>query len=187
MNPEAVIIPGADEEGFQHITELRKACRGRSLRAFSETYPAPALLVVGLGATELQGVDEGAPTDSRPQLLTIAHKGLRVLRYVDRLAFLVKRPGNPFPHFVSLGRAGNNDIVLTVDSVSKVHGYFTCGADGWSFTDHGSTNGTSLNGRRLEGAARQPLSDTDQLQLGPGITLEFLLPETLHARLQEFA
>lgn len=183
MTMSAVAVPGADQEGFQHLTQLRKAVRGLELAQYLERYPAPALLVVGLGSVDSHAGDDALGSNLAPQLLTITHKGLSALRYLDRLGFLVKRPGNPFPHFISLGRAANNDLVISIDSVSKVHGYFINTGDGWAFTDHGSTNGTSINGRPLQGAVRQPLADGDQLQFGPGITVEFLLPETLFRRL----
>jgi hypothetical protein len=113
-------------------------------------------------------------------LLTIAGANLRPLRYLDRVAFLAKRPGNPFPHFVSLGRSANNDVVVALDSVSKLHGYFTHGAEGWAFTDHGSTNGSILNGRAVERMQRTSLADGDRLKIGAGVTLRFLVPESLY-------
>jgi len=52
---------------------------------------------------------------------------------------------------IVVGRARNNDVVLRHASVSKFHAWFECLADGVvRVADAGSTNGTKLNGERLE-------------------------------------
>jgi hypothetical protein len=180
MSVQTLKISGTNEEGFLHLAKVREAARSLSREAFLEDYPVPSLYVDSLD-TQAIGPQEDATTDSvRPQLLTIAGASLRPLRYLDRLAFLTKRPGNPFPHFVSLGRSANNDMVVALDNVSKLHGYFTHGGEGWAYTDHGSTNGSVLNGQPVKSMQRTPLADGDRLKIGAGITLRFLLPESLY-------
>ena len=51
----------------------------------------------------------------------------------------------------NLGRDITNDIVINDREVSRHHLRFTRGADGCTMEDLGSTNGTFVNGTRLQG------------------------------------
>jgi pSer/pThr/pTyr-binding forkhead associated (FHA) protein len=57
----------------------------------------------------------------------------------------------------------------------------------WRFTDHGSTNGSKLNGKKLEANQKYTLEDGDVLQLGLEVMLEFLGPEALYNRITKTA
>ena len=114
--------------------------------------------------------------------MTVSIKSTAILRYLGKVAFIAKRPGNPFAHLVSVGRSASNDITLTVDSISKVHGYFVREGDGWSFTDHGSTNGSMLNGGKIDKGDQHRLFDNSLLQLGLEATLEYVSPEALYQK-----
>lgn len=52
------------------------------------------------------------------------------------------------------------------DTISSSHGVFTQSGRGWTFKDIGSTNGSLLNGRRLQTNREEPLSHGDTLQMG---------------------
>jgi hypothetical protein len=170
-------IPGTDDQGFVSLEALRDEAQRRDAADFERRYPAPALHVVEVG----EG-DSSAKENSGVQLLTMHNKGVSALRYLDQVGFLVKRPGNPFPNFVSVGRAGNNDLVIGVETISKLHAYFTYEGEGWRLTDHRSTNGTRLNGKPIEPGQGAPLVDGDQLLIGKEVTAVFLTPVALHAR-----
>src|SRR5262245_52603896 len=64
----------------------------------------------------------------------------------------------------TLGRDVNNAIVLEDDFVSTTHATLTFRGRAWYVEDTGSTNGTYVNGTRIEGLA--PLAFGDELQLG---------------------
>ena len=51
---------------------------------------------------------------------------------------------------MTVGRVDGNDVVIPEDSVSSSHGQFTNEGGQWVFTDLGSTNGTKVNGERVE-------------------------------------
>lgn len=50
----------------------------------------------------------------------------------------------------SVGRTEDNDICIPDGSVSSSHGEFTHDGSTWTFTDLGSTNGTKVNGERVQ-------------------------------------
>lgn len=60
---------------------------------------------------------------------------------------------------MTLGRAGDNQIVIAHDSVSSHHGEVAIDGNAWVLTDLGSTNGTKIGGERV-----------DRLELGHGST-----------------
>jgi pSer/pThr/pTyr-binding forkhead associated (FHA) protein len=64
---------------------------------------------------------------------------------------------------VSLGRANTNDITLNDARVSRSHARLECGAQGIALVDLNSSNGTRLNGLRIERATLKP---GDTISLG---------------------
>jgi pSer/pThr/pTyr-binding forkhead associated (FHA) protein len=64
----------------------------------------------------------------------------------------------------SIGRDVNSSIVLDDSFVSAEHATVTFRGRAWFVEDHGSTNGTYLNGQRVEGTA--PMGYGDELQIG---------------------
>jgi pSer/pThr/pTyr-binding forkhead associated (FHA) protein len=51
---------------------------------------------------------------------------------------------------MTLGRGDGNDLCVPDGSISTQHGEFTTDSGTWAFTDLGSTNGTKVNGDRVE-------------------------------------
>lgn len=51
---------------------------------------------------------------------------------------------------MSLGRADDNQLIISDDSVSSHHGEVSFDGSTWIFTDLGSTNGTKISGERVE-------------------------------------
>ncbi len=183
MTQSAWHTPDADETGFVSLYRLAKLAGQLEADAFVESYPIPALIV----HYEDDGVADSLDTQgSGIQLLTTAMPSSGILRYLNKIGFLCKRPGNPYAHLVSIGRSSTNDIVLAIDSVSKVHGYFVEDANGWNYTDRSSTNGSRLNGLAIEPGAHINLEDGCRIKIGLDVTLEVLEPASLHTRLRTF-
>lgn len=85
---------------------------------------------------------------------------------------------------ITIGRRAGNDIVITGDPyISGRHCDITCDASGCYLTDVGSTNGTTVNGTRLEPHQKQLLLDGDAVSIGQ---TEYTF-ETLEAPLEEEA
>jgi hypothetical protein len=70
-------------------------------------------------------------------------------------------PGDSGP--VLLGRSRRCDFVVRDPSVSRRHALLIRGDEGWTLYDLGSTNGTRINGWRVD---RATLRAGDELELG---------------------
>lgn len=64
----------------------------------------------------------------------------------------------------TVGRAGDNAVRIEEDSISSRHAVFRHDRGRWWLEDLGSTNGSYVNQRRVEG--RVPLRDGDVVQIG---------------------
>jgi hypothetical protein len=192
---QTLALPGASPEGLLTKEALQAQALSQTAEVFGKTWAYPALYVYDLTVEDSTGAKPGpgqpaarakADQTSRPgvSLMTMAIKSASALRYLHLIGFLVKRPGNPFPQFVSLGRAPNNDIVFSEDSISKFHGYFTGQQGQWAVTDFRSTNGSELNGKRLAPAVATPIKNGDRIRFGGLVCVEFLEPASLYAKLR---
>lgn len=103
-----------------------------------------------------------------------------------------KRPDNEWLSWISVGRAGNNDLVLRHPSVSKLHGRIQTeqtpeddnpDGTGYMLIDAGSSNGTWVNGSRLAPPDPRRLNAGDRLRFGE-VECEFLDGSLLHDRLR---
>lgn len=90
-------------------------------------------------------------------------------------------------NMICVGRAANNDIVLSNNTVSKLHTYFLVseGNDSYEIVDANSTNGTIVNNERLVAYKNQPLNNRDHIQFGPSIQMVYLTPQGLYDLIQQ--
>lgn len=70
---------------------------------------------------------------------------------------LLPRPDSPYP--LRIGRDPASGLRLSHETVSRVHAELTRQGGLWVLRDLGSTNGTSVNGRRVIGAAVVQVGD----------------------------
>ena len=63
----------------------------------------------------------------------------------------------------TIGRAKGADLIIDAALVSRVHCRLEAGKDGIDVTDLSSTNGTFVNGKRVE---RATLANGDKLRVG---------------------
>ena len=76
------------------------------------------------------------------------------------------------PGGATLGRSRGCDIVLSDNNVSRQHGEIRPRGGSWVYTELGSTNGSSVNGRPADGA--EVLKPGDEISLG-GFAITFEL------------
>ena len=69
---------------------------------------------------------------------------------------------------LSIGRHGENDIVLRDSSVSRHHACFVKEGENLIVTDKGSKNGTIVNGLKVESAR---LEDGDVIRIGDNLVI----------------
>ncbi len=85
-----------------------------------------------------------------------------------RVAPLTRRiDGHPLSVFLTVGRAGTNDIVLKDIEVSKTHAIFEEDSQGnWTVRDNDSTNGTFLNAQRVALGGKRLVRSSDTIRFG---------------------
>jgi Protein of unknown function (DUF3662)/FHA domain len=82
----------------------------------------------------------------------------KVLLLIDGKRVVVGSSG------ATLGRGRQCDVVLNDPNVSRQHAEIRPRGGSWVLTDLGSTNGSQLNGRRVDGS--EVLRDGDEIELG---------------------
>jgi|SRR5579883_294906 len=91
--------------------------------------------------------------------------------------FLEKSDRNVFGSMITLGRSTNNDVVIPLGTVSKMHAYFTKATGPvWRITDQHSANGTFVSGLKLPNGQATDLKGGDQIGFGSEAQCRFLLP-----------
>jgi pSer/pThr/pTyr-binding forkhead associated (FHA) protein len=82
----------------------------------------------------------------------------------------------PLDAVTTLGREVNNSVVVDDESVSSEHALLTFRGRAWYLEDRGSTNGTYVNGQRIDDP--QVLGYGDEIALGGvRLRLERAVPE----------
>lgn len=85
----------------------------------------------------------------------------------------------------SVGRIDGNDMIIPDYAISKKHAIIQIEGGKYYIEDAGSTNGTSLNGERLDSQKRARLNDKDIISFAR-YEFTFLLPDSLYRRLRGF-
>ena len=140
------------------------AAKGMTRESFVTRFPHPLLVEVSPAKT---------PSEDAPQFATIltpltsSEKSDQDEDQSETLQVwpVVKRTTGTFEGMVNVGRSLNNDIVLPSNAASKLHAYFRYSSkdQAYSLTDASSTNGTFLNGKRLEPKVMELLQDGDSI------------------------
>lgn len=154
----------------KHLSEYVASAAELNWGEFSSTYPDRVLVILPPGDTSESGIQTfhgEHEIDCRPEISDDY-----------RVRPLKKRFGsNPFTSFVTLGRAGNNDIVVNDIEVSKVHAYFEEDERGnWLIRDGNSTNGTYVNGIKIPSDSNTLLKSTDTMRFSAGVSAVFFDP-----------
>jgi pSer/pThr/pTyr-binding forkhead associated (FHA) protein len=90
---------------------------------------------------------------------------------------IVKNQENAFGRGITVGRTGNNDVVLDDGTVSRFHAWFQREPDGRLYlADAGSKNGSFLAGVRMPPRRPAPLTDGCRLRFGQ-VEVSFYLPD----------
>jgi hypothetical protein len=82
---------------------------------------------------------------------------------------------------LSVGRTAGRDLVIQHPTISKQHAVFVLRNTGWRISDQGSTNGTFVDGVRLEAGKLAPLQDGTSVRLGVAVTLRYMHADSFWA------
>ena len=85
---------------------------------------------------------------------------------------------------VSIGRNATNDIVLAQPDISGTHAILTLGAGKFVVRDTGSSNGTYIEGIKLEPNVETPLADGQRIIIGHFILLPKLFSPAVASEVQ---
>jgi hypothetical protein len=133
--------------------------------------------------TPVDGEDEGEPLAFADATSVFDRKTLQTAVYAEPDSFVVPLTPtnrNLYDDQVLVGRGRQNDIRLLSTDVSKSHASFSKGEDGWTVTDLGSCNGTSVNATPLEADRPYRLRPSDELVIAD-VAAVFLDPQGLVA------
>lgn len=160
---------------------LRSYARQLSVADFARELGAAALIM-----PPPRGSPGFAPpkTTATPLLAARVERVLAMLRSYDDLVVHLLRPDR-LVAVLRIGRDPTCDLICDHPSVSKLHAQLSWSVARGTFivTDLGSTNGTAVNGKRLEGTRGMALSDGDAISAGD-VEIVFLMMRTLHAQLR---
>lgn len=176
------------------VAEFVRQFHGLTRAEFLAANPHPFLLGDAYSILDGDGAFRTMPLPSPEELDEVVDRPTDKQRkpgralVPERIYPVTKRPGTPFPHMISVGRSGNNDLVLPFGAVSKLHAFFSHVAetDTWTVADAESSNGTFLGTRRLVPHERTPLRDGAQVVFG-NVGLSFVSATTMHDSLGELA
>ncbi|MEZ6187972.1 MAG: FHA domain-containing protein [Planctomycetota bacterium] len=148
--------------------------------AFEAAHPTP-YLVVRFPRPESRGEDSSFLTRALDVAAIKSGESQNTVWIVP----VTKREGsNAFATMITLGRAGNNDVVLQHPSVSKFHAYLRHMGTNWTVSDAGSRNGTLLDDRKLPPERSFPLYSGAAIVLSEAVSLTFLLGADLYTAVQ---
>ena len=90
---------------------------------------------------------------------------------------LAKKPGASFPDMITVGRTGNNDVVLRDVTVSRLHAFFRRRDERWVLADAGSKNGTAVDGDPLQPRRERDLASGTPVRIGDLELTFYLAPD----------
>lgn len=117
---------------------------------------------------ELQSLTEDLPGNSRWSWMAI--RVTNALGVRSKSLNPRERKVQPLPlpavgqHVITVGRDRSCDLTLSDQTVSRKHAELRHGTGGWEIYEFGSTNGTFVNGERVEGSA--PVHPGDHVRFG---------------------
>lgn len=134
--------------------------------------------------TPAEGDSGAEPAELAGDTSVFSRKGLQTAVYAQPGALVVPlTPSNRnlYEGQVLVGRGRQNDVRLVSKEISKSHATFThAEGEGWTITDLGSSNGTSVNGTPLEADRPYRLRPSDEIELAE-LAAVFLDPQALVA------
>lgn len=159
---------------LQSLESFRESNLYSGPNSFVEDHPYPFLLIEiegklqnDTGGFHTMGLVAPNQDGSAPETVKTQY-----------VAPVKKDDSNPHAFsMVTLGRSGNNDIVIRNGHISKVHCIFKQSPEGkYYVADPGSTNGTRIAGLPLEPKTPFQLKGNEELTIGKNVKATFYQP-----------
>jgi hypothetical protein len=145
-----------------HVDDFVQELKRVGELAFRKRHTAPVLIVTGR-ATRGKRADTDEVTRVTSLKGSGKHRGsLALFHRVFPLSKASPAAAGP----VIVGRTAENDVSIPEYSISKRHCSFEVKDGMMTVSDCGSTNGTMLNGAKLELGAAVPLCGGEQITMG---------------------
>jgi pSer/pThr/pTyr-binding forkhead associated (FHA) protein len=175
---------------MKYLTDLAREAKGLDLNKFTARYPRAALLLPNQGSRDVREGKIDTPSQESEGAETAVSMAAPLMPTAIKtpspedddgtvVFFLTKTDRNPFSTMITIGRAKNNDIVLEIPTVSKLHAYVVARGGTNLIFDQGSRNGVTVDGRRLGASEGVALKDGAVIQLAPGLHLRYYSPTAL--------
>ena len=134
---------------------------------YERTLPA-AVLVFSPAPSTLEALEGEEDDETHHHFKTLTNVSTPMLGVGEPIVFpVVKNQENAFGRGITVGRTGNNDVVLDDGTVSRFHAWFQRETDGrFILTDAGSKNGSYVGGVRLTPRRPSPVVDGARLRFG---------------------
>lgn len=128
----------------------------------------PAAVLVFSPAPSPVGVPEEDEDETHHHFRTLTNVSMPMLGVGEPIVFpVVKNQENAFGRGITVGRTGNNDVVLDDGTVSRFHAWFQRETNGrFILTDAGSKNGSFVGGVRLTPRRPSQIADGTRLRFG---------------------
>ncbi len=136
----------------------------RERAEYERTLPAAVLVFTPAPVASMATGDE----DEHHHFRTLTSVETPMLGVGEPIVFpVVKNQENAFGRGITVGRTGNNDVVLDDGTVSRFHAWFQRETGGrYVLTDAGSKNGSYVAGVRLAPRRPSPVVDGTRLRFG---------------------
>jgi len=174
---------------FRPIVEYLKEASGLTSSLFQTKYKCPVLLWPQAGdwIEDTAFQFETFSSEYSDELPGEISPSTESQIYETLVIEIAKHASSAPVNMICLGRAANNDIVITNKTVSKLHTYFVAPAeeDSYEIVDANSTNGTLVNNKRLVAYKNKSLVNRDNIQFGPSIQMVYLTSEGFYDLLQQ--
>jgi hypothetical protein len=151
--------------------------------AFVERYPFPFLVQEEVRKQPMDEPVPGVPAGDRGTMRVTSTAIPRGLGDGSLVFAICPKDPEHFEGAVTLGRGEECDVVVDDASISTHHASFTLEvSDGGDrmvrVHDEGSTNGTFVDGDKIDGSAI--VEDSTSVRFGPGCKFQYFTPGSLH-------
>ncbi len=146
------------------LAECLELIRGKKLEEFVQEHPHPVLIGLGVIAAELQRNPAKAAGTMFVNLSAMPGED-EVSPQLNQV-FEIANTASVSGKEILIGASRENDISIPDSSLSKTHAHFVFEGTDCYIVDHGSTNGTFINGARVEARTPSILKGGDVLTLG---------------------